>query len=323
MTPYRFAVLGCGRMGRLHAGRLQLDARARIVGLYDADPSAAIRLQSELAEGDSDCVQPNALWSRDDVDAVVICTPTSSHYQQAIECRQRDWAVLCEKPLADTRERTRELIEIVRQGTAPFSLAYQRRSWASYRTLRREVRSGRWGAVQSVASYNCERWEQTIAGTWRNDPLINPGGFLGDAGSHKLDALFYGTGLDIAEVFARSNSSHSRVEIVTHVSALTAAGVPIVMDFVGNAHHLGEDLHVHCEHADLMVRDMQVWIARRNEVEPLTPLEPDSHPVAMFLDLLEGRAENIAPVECAWPVYEVTAAILESASSGRVVGMER
>jgi predicted dehydrogenase len=310
-------------MGRLHAGRLQQDARARIVGLYDADPSAAVRLRSELADGGIACGQPDELWTRDDVDTVVICTPTSSHYEQVIECVKRNWAVLCEKPLADTRARTQELIAIVRQGTAPFSLAYQRRSWASYRTLRREVMSGRWGAVQAVASHNCERWEQTIAGTWRNDPQINPGGFLGDAGSHKLDALFFSTGLNVAEVFARSNPSRSRVEIVTHVSAVSTDGVPIALDFVGNAQHLGEDLHVHCEQADLMIRDMRVWIARDNKVEPLTPLEPESHPVAMFLDLLEGRAENLAPVECAGPVYELTAAILESASRGRTVRVER
>jgi hypothetical protein len=109
------------------------------------------------------------------------------------------------------------------------------------------------------------------------------------------------------------------VEIVTNVSAVTTDDVPIALDFVGNAQHLGEDLHVHCEHADLMIRDMRVWIASHNQVESLTPLEPDSQPVAMFLDLLDGRSENLAPIECAWPVCEATEAILKSATTGSAV----
>jgi len=319
---HRFAVLGCGRMGRLHVSRLREDERATVVALFDVDRSAAARLRDELAPEAAVYDTLDELFQRNDVDAAVICTPTSSHYEQVRQARENGWAVLCEKPLADTRRRTQELIESVGHVPPSFSIAYQRRCWAVYRTLRREVRSGRWGNVQAVSSCSSERWQQTIAGTWRDDPAVNPGGFLGDAGSHKLDALFYVTGLRLSEVFARSWKYGSRVEVVTNVSALTTDDVPVVMNFVGNGQHLGEDLHVHCEGADLMIRDMRAWIARSNRVEPLTPLEPDSQPVRMFLDLLDSRGENLAPVECAWPVWEATEAILESAAGGTTIRLE-
>ncbi|MGD9857092.1 MAG: Gfo/Idh/MocA family protein [Planctomycetaceae bacterium] len=317
--PFRFAVLGCGRMGRLHGNRLRQDPRARVVGLFDVDRSCAARLRDDFAPEAVVCHGISDLWRRDDVDAVVICTPTSSHYEQVLRARECGWAVLCEKPLADTPDRTQELIELIGSGGPPFSIAYQRRSWAIYRTLRREVHSGRWGAVQAVAAHSSERWQQTIGGTWRDDPAVNPGGFLGDAGSHKLDALFYVTGQQLAEVFARSRKCGSRVEIVTNVSAVTTDDVPMVMDFIGNAQYQGEDLHVHCTQADLMIRDLRVWIARDNQVDPLTPLEPDSHPIETFLDLLEGRGENLAPIQCAWPVCEATKAILDSSATGAVI----
>ncbi len=313
----RFAVLGCGRMGRLHTTRLQQDARARVTTLFDVDRCMAERLQQDLVP--QALVDPTLeeLLARDDIDAVVISTPTSSHCAQVLACRARGWPVLCEKPLSDSAAATCELIESVQCGGPPLSIAYQRRSWATYRTLRREVESGQWGAVRSVASHTSERWQQTIAGTWRDDPEINIGGFLGDAGSHKVDALFYTTGLDVAEVFARSEKCGSRVEIVTNVSAVSTEGVPITMDFVGNANHQAEDLHVHCEEADLLIRDMRVWIARRNVVEPLTPLEAESHPVETFLNVLDGTGLNMAPPECAWPVLAFTQAVLTSAVTGR------
>ncbi len=306
-------------MGRLHVSRLRQDPRAEVVLLFDVDNAAAEQLRDNLAPAAAVCDGIDGLWERDDIDAVVICTPTSLHYEQVLRSRDRGWAILCEKPLADTPERTRTLIDAVGNDGPPFSIAYQRRSWSTYRTLRREVLSGRWGDVRAVTSHSSERWQQTIAGTWRDDPAINPGGFLGDAGSHKLDGLFYATGLKMAEVFARSDKCGSRVEVVTNVSAVSVDGVPVALDFVGNAQHLAEDLHIHCEQADLMIRDFRVWIARNNQAEPLIPREPDSQPVAMFLDLLDGRQENLAPVECAWPVCELTNAILESAATGQPV----
>ncbi|MEZ6050738.1 MAG: Gfo/Idh/MocA family oxidoreductase [Planctomycetaceae bacterium] len=321
LSPRRFAVLGCGRMGRLHTTRLQQDARSKVTTLFDVDRSMAERLQQDLLPHASVCNSLEELLARDDVDAAVICTPTSSHAEQLNACLAQQWPVLCEKPLADSAEAIRELIEIVSQSGTPCSIAYQRRSSALYRTLRREVLSGRWGPVRSVSSHTSERWQQTIAGTWRDDPAINVGGFLGDAGSHKVDVLFYVTGLDVAEVFARSDKCGSRVEIVTSISAISTDGVPITLDFAGNAHHLSEDLHIHCAEADLMIRDMRPWIARHNSVEPIHPLEPESQPVESFLNLLDESSPNDAPIECAWPVFAFTQATLESAATGRRVNV--
>src|SRR5690606_18203923 len=137
---------------------------------------------------------------------------------------------------------------------------------------------GRWGKILAVTSTNAERWQQTIAGTWRDDPDINWGGFVGDAGSHKIDAIFYVTGLDPLEVTAGSAHWGSRVEIATSVSALLHGGVPRTMSFTGNSECFIEDLHVHCELATLMLRDGRMWIARDNALKRLPAAFPASDP---------------------------------------------
>ncbi len=320
-TDWRFAIIGCGRMGRLHTERLQADGRGRVVTLFDRDRAAAERLRNELAPGAAVCDSLSALLASADLDAAVICTPTTSHYDQVRACRERGLHVLCEKPLAESRERILALIDDANRAGPHCALAYQRRHWSAFRTLRREVQSGRWGRVRAVTSHNVEHWQPIIAGTWRDDPAINVGGFVGDAGSHKLDAVIYVTGLAPREVFARSWNCGSRVEIVSSVSAILEGDVPLCMDFIGHAQYLGEDLHVHCAEADLMVRDRRVWIGRNNRVEPLEPVEPDSNPVAGFLDLLDGRVANVAPFACALPVFDLTCAILDSSRTGRTVAI--
>jgi predicted dehydrogenase len=313
------AIIGCGRMGRLHSERILQDGRARIVAFFDTDRAAALRLQQDLAPAGAVFDRLDQLLDAGVSDAAVICTPTTSHFDQIRACRVRGLHVLCEKPLAESRSRIESLIDDAAHGGAQAMLAYQRRFWSTYRTLRREVQSGRWGPVRAVTSHNVEHWQPTIAGTWRDDPAVNVGGFVGDAGSHKVDAVFYVTGLQPAEVFARSWTSGSRVEVVTSVSAVLSGDVPLCMDFIGHAQYLGEDLHIHCAGADLMIRDRRAWIARRNAVEPLEPLEPESHPIAGFLDLLLGTAPNRAPFDCARPVFQFTHAILESNRRGVVV----
>ena len=174
-------------------------------------------------------------------------------------------------------------------------------------------------AKSAVLSFTTEGWQQTIAGTWRDDPEKNLGGFIGDAGSHKIDAAFFVTGLAPTEVFARSDKCGSRVETTASVSALLTGGVPLTMDFVGNAQEFRETLAVHCAEADLMYRDGDLWIARNGRSEKLAATEPGSTPVAGFLDHLLNAAENFAPPECALPVFDLTWGILESARTGTSV----
>lgn len=320
-------------MGRLHIERLIADGRGRTVALFDTQTDAVETLRRELAPDARGFTNFDDLLTQADADAAIIGTPTSLHFDHIRACRARGWHVLCEKPLADRREHLLTLIDEARRGPA-LSIAYQRRTWPVYRVLREEIQSGRWGAVRSVTSINSERWQQTIGGTWRDDPAINVGGFIGDAGSHKIDLAFFLTGLKPLDVFARNQTCGSRVEIVSSLSARLERDVLLTMHFTGHAQTFREDFHFHCEHADLLVRDWQIWLGRNNTLEPLRVADPRlqaamgvsplthpeldrlGNPVSGFLDQLLLGTPPIAPPECALPVFDFTQAALRSGRSG-------
>jgi hypothetical protein len=94
------------------------------------------------------------------------------------------------------------------------------------------------------------------------------------------------------------------------------------MNFIGDAQHFREDLHIHCDEADLLLRDGAVWIARENGIEKITGMEPQSNPDAAFTDLLLAGAENHAPASVALPVWEFTRAVLESGRTGKAVSID-
>ena len=289
------------------------------MAVMDASRAAACSLRDELAPDASVFDDLDTMLDATRADAAIVCTPTHLHYEHTLSCLDHGLHVLCEKPLADTRERIVELIERSASAGRHLCVAYQRRFQSAFRTMRREVRSGKWGAVRAISSHNYENWQQGIAGTWRDDERLNPGGFIGDAGSHKIDYVFYVTGLKPVEVYARCDNCSSHVAVVAAASALLSGGVPWNIDFVGNAQNLGEDMYVHCADADFIMRDGRLWIGRPGNMELMTNLEADSNPNAGFVDLLRGDGENIAPPDCALPVYDFTRAMFESSRLGHNV----
>ncbi len=337
--PLRFAILGCGRMGRLHIQRFLADGRGTVTALFDTDADAIDALRRELVPDATGFKNLDDLLREAQADAAIIGTPTSLHFDHIRRCREAGWHVLCEKPLADRREHIQTLIDECRSRPV-LSVAYQRRCWPVYRLLRDEILSGRWGAVRSVTSINSERWQQTIAGTWRDNPTINLGGFIGDAGSHKIDLVFFLTGLRPLNVFARSQTCGSHVEIVTSLSAQLEQDVLLTMHFTGHSQTFREDMHIHCERADLLVRDWQIWLGRNNSLEPLHVADPRmqsalgvspfanpeldrlGNPVSGFLDELLLGTPPVAPPECALPVFDFTQAVLRSGRSGVVESAE-
>jgi predicted dehydrogenase len=65
-----------------------------------------------------------------------------------------------------------------------------------------------------------------------------------------------------------------------------------------------------------------LWIARNNHLERLDATEPQSEPALSFLDAICHGAAELAPPECARPVFHLTQAILKSSRAGRIVTLD-
>ena len=329
MKPFRFVIVGCGRMGLAHTARLASHPEATLAGFFDPDIEASRDLQRRFAP-DAPVAGSFEDLLQVEADAVVIATPTASHCEQVAAAAERDWHVLCEKPLAESRASIDALCQLAEnRPELHFQLGYQRRFWTPYCRMKSEIESGNHGEVRAVVSVSAEKWQQTNTETWRDDPGINFGGFLGDAGSHKIDMLFYVTGLVAQSVFAVSTQAGSHVEILTSVSGTLSNGATLTMSQTGLANSFAEELFVHCERADLILRDGQLWLGRDNERTLIeTPADEYGansicNPVSGFLDLLRDRSVNVAPISCARSVFDLTEAILKSASSRQVATLQR
>lgn len=91
----KLALLGCGRIGQVHARSIgQLAGKARLVAVADAYEPAA----QELAAASGAEVRSSAqIMENNDIDAVIIGTPTDTHYQLIHEAAAAGKAIFCEK----------------------------------------------------------------------------------------------------------------------------------------------------------------------------------------------------------------------------------
>lgn len=316
----RVGVIGAGWAGRVHAARLSADPRANVVFISDPLVAAAEKVIRELgfhAAAETDFTRA---IEKHRPDAVVICSPTQSHHEQASLALATGADVLCEKPLAATRG---EIVDLIARRDASeriLAVSYQRRFEAPFTTARRQLleKPDWYGEVRQIHLDVCERWSQTIEGTWRDDPRVGSG-YFGDAGSHQVDAIQFVSGLGIEGVFAFSEKRSRRVEIVTQVAARMTNGAGLFAHFVGDANHWRDDLHFHAEKGDLLIRSNELTRAKDNRVEevPAEEWSAPSDPDQAFLDAVFSRRATVSPPEVALAMFDWTAAVLNSAATGR------
>jgi myo-inositol 2-dehydrogenase / D-chiro-inositol 1-dehydrogenase len=144
----RIAVLGAGRIGRIHAANAAANPRCRLVAVADVAAEAAAALAGST--GSEAATDPAATIARADVDAVVIGTPTDTHVALLLEAARRGKAVLCEKPVdLDIRKVADAEAEVAQLG-ARVMVAFNRRFDPGMAAVHRAIAAGAIGAVRQV-----------------------------------------------------------------------------------------------------------------------------------------------------------------------------
>ena len=92
----RFAILGVGRIGRVHARAIASTEGAALVAV--SDPVAAAAEDAAAGHG-CDIRSIDEIEAAGDIDAVVICTPTDTHADLIERFARAGKAVFCEKPV--------------------------------------------------------------------------------------------------------------------------------------------------------------------------------------------------------------------------------
>ena len=186
------------RMGKTHAKGVLLTEGACLYAVCDIDATLAEEVAKELGASHfytdyRDMIADPAL------DAVIIASPDQEHRQMVIDSLDAGKHILCEKPLALTREDCEAITEAVKKSDRKFMVGQICRYTPGFMKAKELVEAGEIGELTFVESEYAHDYTHIYEqGTWRSDPARN--GVVG-GGCHAVDLLRWIAG-DPEEVMA-------------------------------------------------------------------------------------------------------------------------
>ncbi|WP_429925941.1 inositol 2-dehydrogenase [Brucella abortus] len=192
----RLALLGAGRIGKVHAGAIASDRRARLVAVADANEDAA------KAIADSSGAQVRSIDEIErasDVDAVLICTPTNTHADLIERFARAGKAVFCEKPIDLDIARVHACLAVIRETGAKVMLGFNRRFDPHFVAVRKAIDDGRIGKVEMVTITSRD------PGAPPADYIKVSGGIFRDMTIHDFDMARFLLGEEIESVAASAS----------------------------------------------------------------------------------------------------------------------
>lgn len=197
----RFAVVGCGHIGKRHAEMVVRDPGAELVALCDIRPKEELGIEAYPVAFFSDVT--SLLQSGLDIDVINICVPNGLHAELAIQAIESGHHVVIEKPMAlQVQDAERVLQTSLKYQKEVFCVMQNRYSPPSV-WIKQMIDSGRLGKIYLV-QLNCfwnrdERYYKP--GGWHGDACLD-GGTLFTQFSHFIDIMYWLFG-DIQHIQAR------------------------------------------------------------------------------------------------------------------------
>jgi predicted dehydrogenase len=208
-TGPRLGFLGVGWIGH-HRMRAIAEVDAAEIAAI-ADPSAAMIAQAAQLAPNAKAVSTFDELLDQDVDGIVIATPTALHAEQSIRALARGKAVFCQKPLGRTAAEVCAVIEAARSANRLLAVDLSYRFTKAMRQIHRLVRSGELGHI-----YAAELTFHNAYGPdkpWFYEPALSGGGCAIDLGVHLVDLALWV--LDFPKVVCTSSRLFANGELLS------------------------------------------------------------------------------------------------------------
>jgi len=331
VTFLRVGIIGCGRISAGHVQALLAQPGVRIAAAADLDLARLAALAQHVPQPIETFSDYRLMIERVPLDAVLVLTPHSLHYEQVLAGLQADLHVLAEKPLVAAPAQALELIQLAQARQRVLHVAYQFPLLQPYYYARQAVMQGALGEIDYFSAVASLAWHR-LDSVWRKQPDLAEGGIMIDTGSHLVDLMLHLTNLRVREIMAFTDQYGEAVEVFTSVI------VRFENDRLGSIALIGEgpflwELTVVGRQGAITIRDrntIQHWSAADYSVG----LKPDalnlaagvmddrtvrSTPAQEFVRAIRTGDTSTANAQRALEIAQVVQAIYESVRTRRPV----
>jgi UDP-N-acetylglucosamine 3-dehydrogenase len=310
----KVGVIGTGAMGQHHVRIYSEFPDVKLVGIADLD---AARVNELAARYKTKAFIDYKELLKQNLDAVSIVVPTRMHREVALSAIEAGVNVFIEKPIADTMERTNDIIESANNAGLKLMIGHIERFNPAVMKLKEIIGSGALGKVVSISTLRVGPY----------NPRIRDVGVIMDIGVHDIDVISYLYDMKVSEVYTvagadihpfedhaaiilRFDPEHSGIIetnwLTPHkIRKLTAIG----LKGVAYLDYIDQTVELHDEG----------WI-RKAKVEKSEPLRNE---LQYFVDCLSKNIQPFPSGEDGKYALEVAMAAIESYTYDRTVKVRK
>jgi myo-inositol 2-dehydrogenase/D-chiro-inositol 1-dehydrogenase len=195
MKKVNIAIFGVGRIGKIHLKNLLRFSGVSVVAVADTHyPAEEFKKEFKDVFFTSN---PDEVLAMPSVEAVLICTPTSSHAPMIELALKSGKHIFCEKPVDLSLERTKALVDMANQSNVKLMLGFNRRFDPDFLQARKSIQAGRIGDIQIIKITSRDPGLPPL------DYIKNSGGLFMDMAIHDFDMARYMMGKEVKEVYSR------------------------------------------------------------------------------------------------------------------------
>jgi predicted dehydrogenase len=213
MPTVRTALVGCGKVGSIHAAALRDLPESTLVAVCDSDPARAAAFAER--HGGRPYSDLGEMLRDSGAQAVTVCTPHPLHAAAVIQAAEAGVHALVEKPLAASLADCDAMLAASRKAGTVLGVISQRRFYEPVRRLKAALDAGKVGrpvlGTFTMLSWRDEDYYRSDP--WRGKWATEGGGALVNQSPHQLDLLQWFMG-EIEEVSGYwANLNHPYIEV--------------------------------------------------------------------------------------------------------------
>jgi UDP-N-acetyl-2-amino-2-deoxyglucuronate dehydrogenase len=249
MTRVRTALVGCGKVGHIHARALVAVPESEFVAACDVDPARATGFAQTYG------VKPyhdvSTMLRESQPETIVIGTPHPLHKAPALVAADAGVHVLVEKPLAANLEDCDAMIDAARRNQIKLGVISQRRWYEPVRRMRAAIDAGKIGrpVLASFIMYSWRDPSYYLSDPWRGRWDTEGGGVLVNQSPHMLDLLTWLMDDHVSEVSGYwANLNHPSVEVEDSAVAILRfrnGGLGSIVSSLSQKPGIHTKVHVH------------------------------------------------------------------------------
>jgi predicted dehydrogenase len=210
----RTALVGCGKVGQIHAHALATLAESELVGVCDVDFERALMFANRYRARAYDDVERMLRDTR--VQALIVATPHPVHIEPTLLAAGAGVHVLVEKPLAASVQDCDLMLAAAARNRIKLGVISQRRWYEPVRRMKAAIDAGKIGrpVLGCFVMYSWRDPSYYRSDPWRGRWDAEGGGVLVNQSPHMLDLLGWLMDDEVAEAAGYwANLNHPSVEV--------------------------------------------------------------------------------------------------------------